>query len=236
MEDRENEQIRYKEASENPQLAAVRRSIEKLVPGFRNLRIRRQGAMGVNQPRLTVEKDGAPAPLILDALSEGERTLIAMVADIARRLVLYYPTADNPLGQPAVILIDEIEQHLHPGWQRSVVRQLRSVFTGAQFIVTTQSPIVVSEIEPRCLRLIRDFTLVERTEHRAGTDVNEILEATFCTPPRREKEGSLLSKLKDAIDDGKFKDAKRFLDELELSLGEHDREVVYHRTLMDRLE
>jgi predicted ATP-binding protein involved in virulence len=228
MEDDENERVRYDKGAENPLLRAVRDVIHRLLPSYSNLRIRRSGAMGDPRPRLTIEKDGQT--LIFDALSEGERTLIVMVADIARRLAIAYPHAPNPLDQPCLLVIDELEQHLYPQWQRELPRRLRELFPGAQMILTTHSPIVVSELLPRHLRALQSFRLLEGA-HREGQDVNEILEALFGTPSRRAETRKLIDAIREALDEDELDDAGRKLETLERQLGGDDPEVVRLTTI-----
>ncbi|MCX4243728.1 AAA family ATPase [Paraliomyxa miuraensis] len=227
-EDAENEKVRFEKGSEDPQLRAVRHAVKRLMPGHTNLRVRRRGAMGDSRPRLTIEKDGEA--LLFDSLSEGERTLIAMIADIARRLAIYYPEADDPLVQPCLLVIDEFEQHLHPQWQREFPLRLREVFPGAQMILTTHSPIVVSELLPQHLRAIKDFRLLEGA-HREGQDVNEILEALFGTPSRNVRTQKLIAAIHEAIDEDRLDDAATKLEALAAQLGSDDPEVVRLTTI-----
>lgn len=228
MEDDENERIRYDKGAENPLLRIVREATYRVLPGYSNLRIRRRGAMGDPRPRLTMEKDGAI--LLFDALSEGERTLIAMVADIARRLAIAYPEVPQPLEQPCLLVIDEFEQHLHPQWQRELPMRMREVFPAAQMILTTHSPIVVSELLPRQLRALQGFRLLEGA-HREGQDVNEILEALFGTPSRRRKTELLIDAIQDALDEDELDEAGRRLGQLRQELGSDDPEVVRLETI-----
>jgi len=79
-------------------------------------------------------------------VSDGERALLAMVIDLCRRLALANPELDNPLTGAGVALIDEIELHLHPQWQREVVEKLRGTFPNVQFILTTHSPFVIQSV------------------------------------------------------------------------------------------
>jgi len=229
MEDNENERIRYDGAdAEEPSLKMVREATYRVLPGYSNLRIRRRGAMGDLRPRLTVEKNGEL--LLFDALSEGERTLIAMVADIARRLAIAYPDAINPLDEPCVLVIDELEQHLHPQWQRELPRRMREVFPGAQMVLTTHSPIVISELLPRQLRALQGFRLMEGT-HREGQDVNEILEALFVTPSRRKETQALIDGIRTDLDEDELDQADAKLGELARQLGSDDPEVVRLTTI-----
>jgi len=94
--------------------------------------------------RLRVTKAGEP--LYLDQLSDGERSLLAIVADLVRRLSLANPELADPLQGAGVVLIDEIELHLHPTWQRSVIEKLRTTFPNIQFIATTHSPFVIQSL------------------------------------------------------------------------------------------
>ena len=71
------------------------------------------------------------------------KIIIAMVADIASRMAEGNPGIENPLEASGVILIDEIDLHLHPKWQREILRKLHEVFPNVQFIVTTHSPIIL---------------------------------------------------------------------------------------------
>lgn len=77
------------------------------------------------------------------ALSLGYQTTICLAIDIAWRLFQYYPNSKTPRTQPAIILIDEIDLHLHPRWQRLIIEKLGNIFTSTQFIATTHSALMV---------------------------------------------------------------------------------------------
>ncbi len=177
MEDLENEALRDGQRAPS-QLAAVRRAVEKALD-VANLRVRRRFEPFSHSPILTVDKDGVTLPF--DALSEGERSLVALVADIARRLSLKSP--EQGLDLDAVVLIDEIELHLHPSLQRDILGRLRGVFPNVQWITTTHSPIVASELEARHLRVLEDFQLRD-VGHGRGREIDAILRDVFDTPAR----------------------------------------------------
>jgi energy-coupling factor transporter ATP-binding protein EcfA2 len=79
--------------------------------------------------------------------SLGYRTSIAWIVDFALRLYERYPDSDNPLAEPAVCLVDEIDLHLHPRWQRQLIEFLDQTFPRTQFIVTAHSPLIVQAAE-----------------------------------------------------------------------------------------
>jgi predicted ATP-binding protein involved in virulence len=187
------------------------------------------------KPVLTLEKDGLVLPF--DAFSEGERSAIAMVADIARRLALLDTNGASTaqrLAREGVVMIDELEQHLHPKWQRWFIKQLPRTFPGLQFIVTTQSPIVVSEVAQENLRVLSAFKLVDIHHHR-GRDANSVLEETFETPSRPEEIEKQLDSLADKLDDRDLEQAGKLLDALAATLGETDGDIVYYRNILERL-
>lgn len=81
--------------------------------------------------------------VLIQDLGIGHRTMIAWVVDLARRLFERYPNSADPLSEPAVVLVDEIDLHLHPKWQRDIIQFLSERFTNTQFIVTAHSPLIV---------------------------------------------------------------------------------------------
>ncbi|HHQ4394817.1 TPA: AAA family ATPase, partial [Vibrio cholerae] len=89
---------------------------------------------------MTVIKNGSEISIF--NLSQGEKTLIALVSDIARRLVILNPSLENPLNGYGIVLIDEIDLHLHPKWQQTIVQKLENTFPNIQFILSTHSPLV----------------------------------------------------------------------------------------------
>lgn len=138
-EDIENENLRETGfLTKDGQLETVRRAMEGTVRGFRNLKVRRM-PMG-----FVVDKDGVQ--LRFDALSDGEKSYITLVADIARKLSMTHPHMSNPLESEGVIIIDEIDLHLHPAWQREILPQLKQTFPNCQFIISTHSPFVLSNV------------------------------------------------------------------------------------------
>jgi hypothetical protein len=90
-----------------------------------------------------VDDTGFKEELRIEQLSDGYKVVIAMVADLAARMAEANPNMEKPLEGKGIVLIDEIDLHLHPKWQREIIKQLTRVFKNVQFIVSTHSPIIV---------------------------------------------------------------------------------------------
>ena len=82
----------------------------------------------------------------LHDLSLGHRTATAWIIDLAWKLVQKYDRSDTPLAEPAVVLIDEIDLHLHPRWQRTIMKQFSDHFPNVQFVATTHSPLMITSM------------------------------------------------------------------------------------------
>lgn len=124
----------------SPQLTAFNRVLRCFLDGFAEVAVEERPL------RLTVRK--ADARLSLQQLSDGERAFIAVLGDLVRRLALANPELTNPLDGHGVVLIDELELHLHPRWQREIVEKLRTSFPNIQFIATTHSPFIIQSLRP----------------------------------------------------------------------------------------
>jgi predicted ATP-binding protein involved in virulence len=90
----------------------------------------------------------------LNDLSDGYQSTIVWVVDLVRRLVEAFPDMENPLEATGVVMVDEIDLHLHPRWQRTIVKQIRNVFPNLQFIVTTHSPFILQDMNPETDKII----------------------------------------------------------------------------------
>ena len=134
-------------------LDAVRKAITEMIPGVSQPRVKLRPLRFV----VSVEPaSGHQETLEINQLSGGYRIMLAVVADLARRMAQGNPHLDNPLLSEAVVLIDEVELHLHPSWQQCVLSDLTRTFPNAQFIVSTHSPQVLTTVEPeRIVRLRR---------------------------------------------------------------------------------
>ena len=214
-------------------LTKLREVVSYFVPAFTNLHVEEMPNL-----RFVVEKDGVP--LALNQLSDGERGLLAVIFDITRRLAIANPTLDDPIADgKAIILIDEIELHLHPKWQRQVLRSFREIFQNCQFIITTHSPQVIGEVESRCLRFLlqEDDKIIPWIPSRSlGLDSSRVLEELMDVKARNVEIDEQLNVLSQLIDDEDFKRAQQYMDELAETLGQNDPELTRARTLMAFLE
>jgi predicted ATP-binding protein involved in virulence len=137
-----------------PELEAVRNAISKMFPDITEPHIM------LNPLRFAVKK--GEEILDITQLSDGYKTLLSLVIDLAARMALANPGITNPLNSPAIVLIDEIDLHLHPEWQRRVIGDLTTVFTKTQFILTTHSPYIVESVNNHLQRYhIADMTINE---------------------------------------------------------------------------
>lgn len=167
---------------EIPELRAIRQAISRLMPTFSNPRSVYPAGLMVDW---TV--DGVVKQLRIEQLSDGYRTTLAMVMDIAARMAEANPNSPDPLATEGVILIDEIDLHLHPGWQQQIIPNLIEAFPNVQFIVTTHSPQVVSTVRPESLRVI-DWELEQAklvpVDFSLGAESQQMLIQVLGVEPR----------------------------------------------------
>lgn len=131
--------INYKSS----ELQTVRNALGKIVTDYINPRIETRPLRFI-MDRIDKTSIGEIShELRIEQLSEGYKIIIAMVADLAARMAEANPDMENPLNTSGIVLIDEVDLHLHPKWQRKILVQLTEVFPNLQFIVSTHSPIIV---------------------------------------------------------------------------------------------
>ena len=196
----------------NTQLEYVRNAIESFT-NFESIRIRR-----LNKPTMTVEKDGEE--LDVNQLSQGEKSLLALIGDIARRLVILNPSLDNPLDGEGVVMIDEVDLHLHPKWQHDLIDKLVATFPNVQFILTTHSPHVISDRADILVYSLDDGELTQ-VPNIYGEDVNTVLSKVFDVPIRDPKAQKDFDKVAELIYQKKFEDAENYIVKLERQMPEN---------------
>ena len=211
----------------DPPIKAISNALAAFLGGFENLRVQEKPL------RLLVDKDGET--LDLSQLSDGERSLLAIICDLGRRLALANPLCDNPLHGAGVVLIDELELHLHPKWQRQIVHKLTETFPHCQFIATTHSPQVIGEVKHEHIHIISDGEVYSPT-HSFGVDSSRVLEEIMDVRRRTTEVDDLLSKISREIDQERYENVRELLDQLVIQLGERDPEVTRTRTLLDLME
>jgi predicted ATP-binding protein involved in virulence len=214
------------------QLEAVRKALSKIIPNFSNLTVRR------NHLRMEVEKNGKR--LTVNQLSGGELNLIAMIGDLARRMAIANPDSTKPLEGSGIVLIDEIDLHLHPKWQRMIVPKLRDVFPNCQFIISTHSPHVITHVQPECLFLLEQtdsgIVVADKPSGSYGKNVDRVLEDLMGLKTTRPDEvASELDSIFETIDAGNLEDAQKKIAELKLKIGA-DPELVKAGVLIKRRE
>jgi len=236
-EDLENETLRLVgRPTIDRQLKAVRNALKAFLPEFADFSVRR------NPLRMIVQKQSKE--IRVEQLSDGEKCLIALVGDLARRLAIANPKRENPLEGEGVVLIDEIELHLHPAWQRTILANLTRTFPNCQFVVSTHSPQVLGEVEPRQVRLLRQdenkgFSYYIPAQAK-GLNSNEILDELMRPDSnslsRNQKTQDKLDNLSRLIHQEKFKDAKTLIAEMKQELHGDIPDIVRAESLIFMLD
>lgn len=200
--------------------AAFHRVLEVFLEGFDNLRV-------IENPLgLLVDKQGSTFEVF--QLSDGERSFLAMGTDLARRLALANPGLDDPLQGAGVVLIDELELHLHPRWQRTAVEKLRTTFPNIQIIATTHSPFVIQTLRPGELISLDDEIHAEYTDQSIEDISEEVMGIELPQKSERyvkmlaaaEEYFTLLRSTAVTTDAGAIEAAKQKLDELSIPFSD----------------
>jgi predicted ATP-binding protein involved in virulence len=181
---------------------------------------------------LSIKKDGKR--LNVKQLSDGEKRVLILLIDITRRLITVGKTNNetdffNGFG---IVLIDEIEQHLHPKWQRMLLPTLNKLFPNLQFIVTTHSPQVLSYVPNGCAYSLEEGKAFP--ENTYGRNNEWILEAIMDDVSRPVEVKAKLDEYFDAIRDNKMDKATQLRGGLETLIGADEPELLKADILIRR--
>lgn len=164
--------------------------------------------------------------MTISNLSAGYQSLLWMVMNLAYRMALLNPEKaaefDKAFG---VVLIDEVDMHLHPKWQWNIVNALEETFPNIQFILATHSPIVISSCKNERLIMIENDKEVFYPAEAYGYSVQDVLNFRQGTFERPKEIKVLLQMFDEAVLDGKLEKAENIIDKMEDILGEDHADV-----------
>ena len=168
-------------------------------------------------------------------MSDGYHVFFALVADIARRAVMLnqFEGAEAPARVEGVVLIDELDLHLHPRWQRVALRHLCETFPRLQFVVTTHSPQLLSSAENRQVRRFVNGQLQADQVFVEGRDTNAILREYMHTADRDDEGTRELAALHEFIDRGRHEEAEDLYRKLRARWGDLDPDLIEAKVLLD---
>ncbi|SFP36270.1 Predicted ATP-binding protein involved in virulence [Butyrivibrio proteoclasticus] len=214
-----------------PGLEAVRTAMLSMFPEFSSVRFDR------TMNTLMFEKSGDN--LKLNQLSDGEKCMIALFGDIARRMVIANDNVlVNPLNVSGVVLIDEVDLHLHPSWQREIGKTLNETFPNVQFILTTHSPQVLGGLSERysvfAIKRENDEVLVNRADSLFGWDTNIILEEAMGTPRMEQTVLEHVEKMYQAYEDENLDEAEKEADIIDNITNGHNDSAAPMRVMISR--
>lgn len=179
--------------------------------------------------------DGHSDVLPLSYLSDGTKSVLAIVADIAYRMAVLNPhLLERVVSETdGIVLIDEIDMHLHPAWQRNIIRSLTDTFPYVQFLFTTHSPTILTNVPNENIILLNDGQIIRVDTNTYGRDVNSMLREVMRTDVRPSNINDTLSAFSDAISRSDLDSASSILDSLRSILGDNDSEIVGAQITLD---
>lgn len=214
-EDYENEQYKNNREFRDHGLDAVRMAMDRVFPEYSNMKVSRRP--------LALQMRKGDEYFKISQLSDGEKCYITLVCDIARRLAVANPEG-NPLDGEGIVLIDEIDLHLHPKWQQTVVSRLIETFPNCQFFITTHSPIVASDTCGAVFG-IKDGEI--RQQQTFGKLSSNILSSVFdVSMARNLYVQSLIDSAYNEISEGNDEEYNKKLYKLTEILGADDLDVA----------
>lgn len=229
--------IQIQEGEKLPELEAVKRAMGKCFAGAGHPQdiAQFEYKMKTHEVEILYQKNGKKEKLPMKMLSDGLRSTISMVADIAYRMAVLNPQLlDDVLeGTPGIVLIDEVDMHLHPEWQKRIMEDLHYIFPKVQFIVTTHSPSVLANVKKEHIRLLEDGHVYVPENTTYGRDISAILHEMMKVEVRPEKVMKLKDEFYHMLSQENYDRAKELLEELEDILGSNDADVVQAKVSYD---
>ena len=221
------------EGRESPELSCVKRAIAASLDGVADVAVQsvrfdmqRQDVMvSYLDPSGTAHMDA------IGAMSEGYRSATLMFADIARRMAQLNPQLLGKATEtPGIVMIDEVDLHLHPRWQEHIIRDLRRAFPNVQLVVTTHSPSVISSVRRENIRVMGAAFAEMPRAATYGRDVSSITEVVMGAAARPTDVAGMIRECEALLDSEDYDGAERKLAELESLVGGDDPGLVALKT------
>lgn len=218
------------ERDSSPEFAAVRSAMERcfaLMTGITDVKVK----LDLDTSEIDIiyqdEKEGK-VKIPLNQLSDGYKGTISLIADIAYRMAVLNPhLAERVLSETdGIVLLDEVDLHLHPAWQQRVINDLISIFPKVQFIVTTHAPAVIHSVKSENLMIIKDSQLISVGSQVYGKEVNAVLNEIMGVTERPPEVSKLFENFYVQLAEKKFELAERILDQIDKLRDYHDPEVA----------
>ncbi len=166
--------------------------------------------------------------IALNQLSDGYKGTISLIADIAYRMAILNPQLEKDvlINTAGVVLIDEIDLHLHPAWQQRILGDLRHIFPKVQFIVTTHAPAVINSIRSENLVILKDYQIFGVNSQVYGNDVKSILNEIMGVTERPPEVAKLFQRFYECLEKKEYDSAEQILDQISQLRDYHDQEVI----------
>ena len=212
---------------------AICRSFER-ISGARNASL----IFDLDTHRLVLEfesADGKAQKFAMDEMSDGYKNTLSMIGDIAYRMAVLNPTLGDQVLEttPGVVLIDEIDLHLHPQWQQTILSDLHAIFPEVQFIVSSHAPAVINSVPREQIRILDYGKIYMPAAQTYGRDANSILREVMKVSERPIDIKHRMDLFYAYMDENDYKEADRVLTEMEAIVGTTDPDIAAARTSLD---
>lgn len=178
---------------------------------------------------------GRKCRFALNEMSDEYKNTLSMIGDIAYRMAVLNPQLGDAVldKTPGIILIDEIDLHLHPQWQQTILKDLQDIFPKVQFVVTSHAPAVINSVQKEHIRVLDNGRVYMPIEQTYGRDANSILREVMQVGERPAEVQRLLADFYSAVDQDELKTAENLLNQIEKIVGDTDPEISGARVTLD---
>lgn len=179
--------------------------------------------------------DGNAEKFAMNEMSDGYKNTLSMIGDIAYRMAVLNPVlGDRILDEtPGVVLIDEVDLHLHPQWQQTILSDLHEIFPKVQFIVSSHAPAVINSVTREQIRILDDREIYMPAAQTYGRDANSILREVMKVSERPADVVQRLDAFYACMDEKDYEKADKILTEIEELVGTNDPDIAAARTDLD---
>lgn len=179
--------------------------------------------------------DGSLQKFAMDEMSDGYKNTLSMIGDIAYRMAVLNPMlGDKVLEETSgVVVIDEIDLHLHPQWQQTIISDLNTIFPKIQFIVSSHAPAVINSVAKEQIRILDNGGIYMPAAQTYGRDANSILREVMKVSERPTDIKQRMNLFYSYMDEDNYKEADKVLTEIEAIVGTTDPDIAAARTSLD---